>query len=209
MTVHQVMSRRRVRRVQTIGILLFDGVEELDAVGPWEVLASWTRNWPEDGWQVLSFARNPGEVTCAKGMIIRPMQEWPDIPPLDVLVFPGGMGTRSLLVDSAVLDWVRGLLAGGTLMTSVCTGSLVYAAAGILAGRPATTYWGAEELLLKLDPTIDLQANERWVDSGQIITASGVSAGIDMALHLVRRLAGEDRARRVRRDIQYDPAPPV
>jgi transcriptional regulator GlxA family with amidase domain len=205
-----MMARRhRVRRVQTIGILLFDGVEELDAVGPWEVLASWAQQWPEDDWQVLSFALSPGEVECAKGMTIRPMQEWSDVPPLDVLVFPGGRGTRPLLADEAVLDWVRARRRAGTLMTSVCTGSLVYAAAGILSHRPATTYWSATDLLLELDPTIELRSDDRWVDSGEIITASGVSAGIDMALHLVRRLVGEDRARQVRRAIQYDPAPPV
>ena len=94
-------------------------------------------------------------------------------------------------------------------MTSVCTGSLVFAAAGILSGRPATTYWEQLELLQQLDPTIEVRPSERWVDSGEVITASGVSAGIDMALHLVRRLAGYDRAKQVRRAIQYDPAPPV
>jgi transcriptional regulator GlxA family with amidase domain len=86
---------------------------------------------------------------------------------------------------------------------------LVLAAAGILSGRPATTYWNAVDLLMQLDPTIELRADDRWVDSGEVITASGVSAGIDMALHLVRRLVGDERARQVRRAIQYDPAPPV
>jgi transcriptional regulator GlxA family with amidase domain len=195
--------------VQTIGILLFDGVEELDAVGPWEVLASWTQQWPEDGWSVLTFSRSAGHVECAKGMTIRPMSMWPDVPSLDVLIIPGGRGTRPMLADDATLEWVRARAAAGTLMTSVCTGSLVLAAAGLLSGRPATTYWNALDLLKKLDPTIDLRVDDRWVDSGDIITASGVSAGIDMALHLVRRLAGEDRARQVRRAIQYDPAPPV
>jgi transcriptional regulator GlxA family with amidase domain len=195
--------------VATIGILLFDGVEELDAVGPWEVLASWTQQWPDDGWDVVTFARSVAAVVCAKGMTIRPLCEWPDVPPLDVLIVPGGQGTRSLLADDATLEWVRSLAATGTLMTSVCTGSLVLAAAGILSGRPATTYWNALDLLKQLDPTIEVRADDRWVDSGEVITASGVSAGIDMALHLVRRLVGDERARQVRRAIQYDPAPPV
>jgi transcriptional regulator GlxA family with amidase domain len=195
--------------VPTIGILLFDGVEELDAVGPWEVLASWTQQWPEDGWNVLTFTRSAGAVACAKGMTIQPMAEWPLAAPLDVVIIPGGRGTRPLLADETTLGWLRSLAAAGTLMTSVCTGSLVLAAAGILSGRPATTYWNAVDLLVQLDPTIELRAHDRWVDSGEVITASGVSAGIDMALHLVRRLAGEDRAHQVRRAIQYDPAPPV
>lgn len=94
-------------------------------------------------------------------------------------------------------------------MTSVCTGSLVYAAAGLLAGRPATTHRNSLGLLAELDPTIDVRADERFVDDGDMITAAGISAGIDMALHLVNRLAGTDHARQVRRSIQYDPAPPV
>ncbi len=195
--------------MQTIGIFLFDDVEELDAVGPWEVLANWTQNWPEDDWQAVLFSRAGGEVICAKGLIIRAEYDWQSVPALDVLVFPGGQGTRVQLADTDVLDWVRRYQDAGTMMTSVCTGSLVYAAAGILSGRPATTYWNALDLLVKLDSTIEVRADDRWVDSGDVVTASGVSAGIDMALHLVRRLAGEDRARQVRRAIQYDPAPPV
>jgi transcriptional regulator GlxA family with amidase domain len=91
----------------------------------------------------------------------------------------------------------------------VCTGSLVYAAAGLLANRPATTHWASLDRLAELDPTIDVRREERFVDDGDTITASGVSAGIDMALHLIMRLAGPDRAREVRHFIQYDPAPPV
>lgn len=94
-------------------------------------------------------------------------------------------------------------------MTSVCTGSLVYAAAGLLSGRPATTRWRSLDRLAELDPTIDVRPHERFVDDGDILTSAGISAGIDMALHLVDRLAGTDRARDVRRGIQYDPAPPV
>ena len=195
--------------MRTIGIMLFEGAEELDAIGPWEVLANWTGNWPEDGWQVVTLARYAGDVQCAKGLAVRPVHSWADVPPLDVLVFPGGKGTRPMLSDPTVLDWVRQRRDDGTLMTSVCTGSLVFAAAGILSGRPATTYWAQLDLLQQLDPSVELRPSDRWVDSGEVITASGVSAGIDMALHLVRRLAGEERARQVRRAIQYDPAPPV
>ena len=94
-------------------------------------------------------------------------------------------------------------------MTSVCTGSLVYAAAGLLRGRPATTHWKSLPELSALDPTIQVRAEDRWVDDGDVITSAGVSAGIDMSLHLVRRLASTERAREVKRGIQYDPQPPV
>jgi len=192
-----------------IGILLFDDVEELDAVGPWEVLAHWTRQHPQDGWAVscLSFDGEP--VTAAKGLVLGAHVALDDTPRLDVLLHPGGPGTRRLLRDPAHLDWVRAQRAEVPLMTSVCTGALVYAAAGLLRGRPATTYWGALDELRTLDPSVQVREHERWVDDGDIITSAGVSAGIDMALHLVDRLAGNDRARQVKHGIQYDPQPSI
>ena len=192
-----------------IGILLFTDVEELDAIGPWEVLSYWTRTFPEDGYAVSCLSASGGLVRCAKGLVVRADHSYADAPPFEVLVYPGGQGTRAQLHDDAQLDWVRSRRSEVALMTSVCTGSLVYAAAGLLRGRPATTHWRSLDLLADLDPTIDVRANERFVDDGDVITSAGISAGIDMALHLVKRLAGVERAREVRRGIQYDPAPPV
>lgn len=194
---------------RTIGILLFDDAEELDAVGPWEVLAYWTRTHPEDDYRVLTLSRDGAAVRCAKGLVVLADVAVAAAPPLEVLIYPGGQGTRGHLRDDAQLAWVREQRGRVPLMTSVCTGSLVFAAAGLLAGRPATTHWRALDLLASLDPTIDVRRDERFVDDGDVITSSGVSAGIDMALHLVQRLAGADRAREVRRGIQYDPQPPV
>jgi transcriptional regulator GlxA family with amidase domain len=192
-----------------IGILLFPDVEELDAIGPWEVLSFWTRNFPEDGWRVFCFSADGQPVACAKGLVVGAHHSMADLPALDVLLHPGGMGTRPQLVDKQHLDWVREQGRSVPLMTSVCTGSLVFAAAGLLAGRPATTHWASLDLLKELDPTIDVRADDRFVDDGGVVTSSGVSAGIDMALHLVARLASPERARQVRRGIQYDPQPPV
>ena len=194
---------------RTIGILLFDGVEELDAVGPWEVLSFWARRSPEDGYQVVTLSESGGSVACAKGLTVEAQHSYSDVPALDVLVYPGGRGTRPHLEDQAQLDWVRSQREQVPLLTSVCTGSLVYAAAGLLQGRPATTHWAALDLLSELDPTVDVRPDDRFVDDGDVITAAGVSAGIDMALHLVDRLAGRERAKEVRRGIQYDPSPPV
>ena len=195
--------------VKHIGIVLFPDVEELDAIGPWEVLSFWTRLFPDDGYAVSCISRSGGLVQCAKGLVVQAHHSFDDAPPLDVLVYPGGQGTRPQLNDDGQLNWVSRQRDTTSLMTSVCTGSLVYAAAGLLSHRPATTHWAALDLLAKLDPTIDVRPDERFVDDGDTITASGVSAGIDMALHLVVRLVGADRARQVRRGIQYDPAPPV
>jgi len=192
-----------------IGIALFDGAEELDFVGPWEVLSGWAKTWPEDGVEAFTVARTTAVLQCAKGLRVIPDVDWTSAPPLDVLVYPGGKGTRRDLADPVVLDWVRSIAQRGTLMTSVCTGSLVYAAAGLLQGRPATTHWSAMARLGELDRSIQLRPDDRFVDDGSIITAAGVSAGIDMALHLVARLHSADRARSIRRAIQYDPAPPA
>ncbi len=192
-----------------IAIVLFDDVEELDAVGPWEVLAHWARHYPQDRWAVSCLSRDGRPVTAAKGLVIGAHAARDDAPPLAVLVHPGGHGTRALMRDPEHMDWVRAQRAAVPLLTSVCTGSLVYAAAGLLRGRPATTHWGAVEELRALDPSVLVREHDRWVDDGDIITAAGVSAGIDMALHLVARLAGTQRAREVRRGIQYDPQPPV
>jgi len=192
-----------------IGVALFEGAEELDWAGPWEVLAAWALQWPDDGVHVFTLAREDRPVTCAKGLRVLPDETWETAPPLDVLVYPGGRGTRRELQDEAVLDWIRDLAAGDTVVASVCTGSLVLAAAGLLDGKPATTHWGSLELLPTLGREIEVRPVDRFVDNGNVLTAAGVSAGIDMALHLVERLHSTERAREVRRYIQYDPEPPV
>ena len=192
-----------------IGILLFDDVEELDAVGPWEILANWTLTYPKDGWAVSFVSRDGQPVRASKGLVLGAHHSFADVPPMAVMVHPGGQGTRKLMRDEDHLAWVRDQRAAVPLMTSVCTGALVYATAGLLARRPATTHWQSLKLLHELDPSIDVQDTARFVDDGDVITSAGVSAGIDMALHLVARLVGADRARAVRRDVQYDPQPPI
>lgn len=192
-----------------IGIFLFDGVEELDWVGPWEVLRTWQDEVPDDRVEVFSFARELATITCANGMRVLPDRTMSDAGRIDVLVYPGGEGTRAHIGDVDLEGWLRRLHAGGTLMTSVCTGALVYAAAGLLDGRRATTYHSELETLAALGEGIDVRSDARWIDDGDIITAAGVSAGIDAALHLVARLSSERTAREVRRSIEYDPQPPV
>lgn len=190
-------------------LVCFDGMEELDLVGPWEVLRMWQLSWPEDGVDVFTISLDGGTVTCAKGMQIVTDRPAADVGPVDVLLYPGGSGTRRHIGDEAVGGWLRDLAGTGVLMTSVCTGSLVFADAGLLRDRPATTYWSQLGTLTELDPTIEVRPDDRFVDSGEVVTAAGVSAGTDMALHLVARLHSEERARQVKKAIQYDPRPPV
>jgi len=191
-----------------VGIVVFDDAEELDVVGPYDVLTSWAAHSalrPE----VLTFSADGAGVRCAKGLRLLPDTSRDEVGPLHVLVHPGGRGTRTLVRDHEHLAWLRAVRAETMLMTSVCTGALVYAAAGLLAGRPATTHWAALDELVQLDPSVLVDTEARYVDDGDVVTSAGVSAGIDMALHLVARLDSDDAARAVRRGIQYDPAPPV
>jgi transcriptional regulator GlxA family with amidase domain len=194
--------------MQRIGILLFDDVEELDAVGPWEVFGAWAHAYPEEA-EVLAFATDPGLVRAGKGLRLQADHGFDELGRLDVLVHPGGVGTRALLKDPEHLAWVRAQRLQVPLFLSVCTGSLVYAAAGLLGGRPATTHWASLSLLGELDPSIEVRRDDRFVDDGDMVTSAGVSAGIDMALHVLARLGGIERAKEIRRYIQYDPLPPV
>jgi transcriptional regulator GlxA family with amidase domain len=192
-----------------IGIALHEGAEELDWAGPWEVLSYWAGWKPEDGVEVFTVARdNSRPIRCRHGLRVLADHSWDSAPPIDVLVFPGG-STKALLGDENVRSWVRSVHQNARLTTSVCTGAWVLADAGLLHGRAATTHWEDFDKLLDIDPSIQPRRNDRFVDQGDIITAAGISAGIDMALYLIVRLHSEERAREIKRRLQYEPEPPV
>jgi transcriptional regulator GlxA family with amidase domain len=193
--------------VKTVAIVVWDGVEELDFVGPYEVLTAWA-SMSDEAPRVVTVAEREEPVQCAHGLRVLPDVAWGALDVVDVLVLPGGR-TSVQLEDESFLERLRTLAGGGTLMTSVCTGALAFARAGLLDGRPATTHHGAVEALGRYGRDIRVEPDARFVDDGDVITAAGVSAGIDMALHLVARLDSIERAQEVRRYIQYDPQPPV
>ncbi|HEX5894598.1 MAG TPA: DJ-1/PfpI family protein [Solirubrobacterales bacterium] len=190
-----------------IGIFLFDVMEEIDAIGPWEVFAWWTTHFPEDGWAATTFSATGAPVRCEKTLVVTPHHSFESVPALDVLVHPGGDGVDSMVNDDAHLDWLRRQRSEVPLVTSVCTGALALAAAGLLRGRPATSNRSRLDQLQTIDSSIEVDRRARFVDAGDVITAAGLSAGIDMALHLVGRLAGPDRGLQVREGIEYAPAP--
>ncbi|GAA2485474.1 DJ-1/PfpI family protein [Actinocorallia cavernae] len=192
----------------TFGVLLFDDVEELDVVGPWEVLGFWASHVATVSVQALTVGPQTGMVRGSKGLGLVVDHAVDEAPPLDLLVHPGGNGTRALAEDSTHLEWLRGLHGRGTVLASVCTGSLVLAAAGLLSGRPATTHRDYLDKLAKTEPSVEVRSVERFVDDGAVVTSAGVSAGIDMALHLVARYDGPEAAEATRSGIQYEaPAP--
>lgn len=188
----------------TTGIVLFDGAEELDWAGPFEVFTMARR----DGDAVVTIAEAPGPVTGAKGLRVLPDQTFATAPELDVLLVPGGRGSRRERTNPAMLRYVREAAERATWVTSVCTGAFVLEAAGLLEGRRVTTHWAAIEELRGLAPGLEILEQVRYVRDGRVVTSAGVSAGIDMALWLVGQIVSVDHARRTQYLMEYDPAPP-
>jgi transcriptional regulator GlxA family with amidase domain len=197
---------------QTVGILIFDDVEVLDFAGPFEVFSR-TRLEPgadsrrtDDSapFDTFTVARDRNGVKAIGGLTVIPHHSFADAPPIDILVVPGGFGTRALLNDEATLAWIRETAARSSQVTSVCTGALLLAKVGLLSGRRATTHWAGLELLASLDPTIQVQRDTRVVSDG-VVTSAGVSAGIDMAFNIVDRLCGRQVADETAHYIEYVP----
>jgi transcriptional regulator GlxA family with amidase domain len=191
--------------MSTIGILLFDGVEELDFAGPWEVFQVAIMLESLD--RAVTIAEKPGPVRCAKGLSVNPDHAFENAPPLDVVLVPGGQGTRREVDNPVLIAWLKKIAPACTWVTSVCTGSLLLQGAGIALGKRITTHWRFVEELRKRGGATVLDG-PRYVRDGNLVTAAGVSAGIDMALWLVGQMHSPDLARQVQRRIQYDPAPP-
>jgi transcriptional regulator GlxA family with amidase domain len=195
-----------------IGILIFDDAEELDFVGPWEVFtmtnevfAHRNKDRPHD---VMLVAERDAAIRCAKGMKVLPDTTIANCPPLDVLLIPGGHGTRREVNNAPLLDWIAATAAKCKWITSVCTGALLLTAAGPAKGKRVTTHWGFVKQLRERNEAAEVLERIRYVRDGNVVTAAGVSAGIDMALWLIGQLHSPDDARAVQRGMEYDPAPP-
>ncbi|HEY0632384.1 MAG TPA: DJ-1/PfpI family protein [Thermoleophilaceae bacterium] len=183
-----------------IAIPLFDRFTALDAVGPYEVLSR------IPGARVDFVAAEPGIYRTDTRMLALSVEHsYADVPSPEVLVFPGGVGTRALMHHESTLAWVRSVHEQSRYTTSVCTGALVLGAAGVLEGLDATTHWMSRPMLADLGARA---VEARVVEQGKVITAAGVSAGIDMALTLTERIAGPEVAQAVQLGIEYDPQPP-
>lgn len=195
----------------TFGILLFEGVEELDFAGPWEVFTATAQLLAEDEAaipNVLTVAAELGPIRCAKGLRVLPDHSFDDVPKLDVLLVPGGIGARTVAKDPLHLEWVAKTAAGCQWVTSVCTGSLVLVKAGPGRGKKVTTWWGFVDTLRQIEGSGEVIDNCRYVRDGNVVTSAGVSAGIDMALWLVGQIYDPATARCTQRYMEYDPAPP-
>jgi cyclohexyl-isocyanide hydratase len=193
------MGEGGVAAERLIGMLLFPRLTQLDLTGPYEVLARLPRT------KVHLVAASLDPVKTDRGMMIVPTVTFADCPQLDVIMVPGGPGQQDLMEDRAVIAFLQKQAAAARYITSVCTGSLVLGAAGLLRGRRATCHWAAIDHLKYLGA---IPARERVVVDGKVITGAGVAAGIDFALQLAAILEGEETAREIQLQIEYDPAPP-
>lgn len=182
-----------------VAVLLYDRFTALDCIGPYDVL----RN---AGATVTFVAEQRGEVRAdSRTLGITADRSIDEVTAPDLLLIPGGFGTRDLMTHEPILEWIRAVHQHTQWTTSVCTGSLLLGAAGLLDGLTATTHWASAELL---ETTGARYTEQRWVRNGKIVTAAGVSAGIDMALHLVREIAGDQVAMAIQLGLEYDPQPP-
>lgn len=194
-----------------VALLAYDGVEALDFAGPFEVFTTaarvHARTTPGDPvFEVVAVAAGPGPVRARAGLELLPSATVADAGVVDVLVVPGGVvdGVRE---GRAVLDWLARVHATTRLTASVCTGAFVLAAAGILTGGPVTTHWEDLDDLAAQFPALEVVGERRWVRQGRVFTSAGISAGIDLSLHLVEVLAGRELAVRTARQLDY-PMPP-
>lgn len=193
---------------RTVGIYIFRDVEVLDFAGPYEVFSTASRvhqrSHPQDEkpFSVQLIAADLGAIQARGGMSILPDFHYSQCPPIDILILPGGLVEEELKRDG-LLGWIRSLSQSAQIVASVCTGAFILAKAGLLEGLSATTHWEDIEVFSQLFPNVKVIENQRWVEEGRILTSAGISAGIDMSLHIVSRLEGQDLAKRTARQMDY------
>ncbi|HEX5343732.1 MAG TPA: DJ-1/PfpI family protein [Duganella sp.] len=193
---------------RTVGIYIFDNVEVLDFAGPYEVFTCASRVAGAEPFRVCTIGATRAPVRARAGLVLHPEATFADCGPVDVLIVPGGV-VGAELARPEVVAWIAGMARAAELTASVCTGALLLAEAGLLDGREATTHWEDVAELQSGWPQVRVRTGQRWVDCGQVVTSAGISAGIDMSLHLVERLADRGLAERTARQMDYawsDPA---
>ncbi len=188
----------------SVGIFLFNEVEVLDFAGPFEVF-SITKVHEEKPFTVYTVSQNGEMITARNGLKVQPDYSIEDLPPVDILLIPGGKGVRENEVkNDIVINWIRQQMKEVKLMTSVCTGALLLAKAGLLDGLKATTHWASIQTFKKDFPNVEVMENVKFVDEGHIITSAGISAGINMSFHIVKNLLGVEVAEDTAKSMEYD-----
>jgi transcriptional regulator GlxA family with amidase domain len=188
---------------RNLAILIFEDVEVLDFCGPFEVFSVASRFTEPPAFNVLTVAENAGPVVTRGGLSVNPHHRLADCPRHDLLLVPGGQGTRREMHNLALIDWIKARSREAELVLSVCTGALLLAKAGLLDGLEAATHHGAIDLLREVAPKATIPAARRLVDNGRVICSAGIAAGMDMSLHVVARLLGKEVAEKTARQMEY------
>ena len=197
------MTDKRITKSRRVGIVIFDGVEVLDFCGPFEVFAVTGGRQNETPFQVATVAERLKPITTRGGLSINPSHDFDGCPHMDILIIPGGIGTRREMNNPRMIEWLTKRAGKAELVLSVCSGALVLAKAGLLEGMRATTHHGALEELRSVSSSIAIDCSQRFIDNGRVIVSAGISAGIDMSLHVVARLLGQDHALETARYMEY------
>ena len=196
---------------RNVAILIFDDVEILDFCGPYEVFGVTGEEEQPKPFNVFTIAEAKKPVLARNQLSVNPSYSLTDCPPINILLIPGGLGTRKQMHNPWLLDWIRTQAESVELLLSVCTGALLLAKAGLLDGLAATTHHCAFELLQEIAPKTEIRQGDRFVDNGKIILSAGISAGIDMSLYVVAQLLGEETAIATAREMEYNwrPSPHI
>ncbi len=193
---------------RTVGILIFDEVEVLDFCGPFEVFSVSRPEGVKDDesrlFEVFTIAEEEKTVRCRGGLLVQPHHTLENAPPLDIVIVPGGQGTRRERHNQTLLDWLEAQNEQTELTLSVCTGAFLLAERGLLDGKKATTHWGSVGFMRETYPKVEMLEEVRYVDEGRIVTSAGISAGIDMSLHVVEKLHGRAVAQWTARRMEYE-----
>ncbi|MED2002184.1 DJ-1/PfpI family protein [Brevibacillus laterosporus] len=198
------LQTKEVKKEWTVGILLFNDVEVLDFAGPFEVFAVTGQDTPISPFHVRTVSEDGKMITARNGLKVQPDYSFENAPAFDILIVPGGPGSRTEMYNKKMIKWVQERMKTVDIMASVCTGALILAEAELLNGKTVTTHWNSYDRLEKDYPKLKVKRDVKFVDEGKIVTSGGISAGINMSFHLVKRLLGKETAEHTAKLMEYD-----
>ena len=194
--------------MKNVGIYLFNKVELLDFAGPYEVFSTTSESNDNKSFRVFTISEDGGAIKSVNGLIVIPDYSFSNHPKIDILIIPGGEGTKAEIKKKKVMEWVNKTQGSAEIMATVCSGARIPAVLGLLDGLEATTHHSVIDDVKKLAPNVIIDHTKRFIDNGKIMTSGGISAGIDLSLHIVKKLCGEDTAQKTMEYMEYGEAAP-
>ena len=198
----------RIKQMKNVGIYLFNKVELLDFAGPYEVFSTTSELNDHKVFKVFTISEDGGAIKSVNGLIVIPDYSFDNHPKIDILIIPGGEGTKNEIKKKKVMEWVNKTQGSAEIMATVCSGARIPAVLGLLDDLEATTHHSVIEDVKKLAPKVTIDHTKRFIDNGKIMTSGGISAGIDLSLHIVKKLCGEETANKTMEYMEYGEAAP-